>query len=63
MIASCYLEKDMYNNILRLSFKVWNAAMGLGGVATILYSVLVFRVSDQVGEGETSSSHQIPVPW
>lgn len=53
------LIEDMYNNILRLSFKVWNSAMGLGGIATILYGILAFRVSDQ-SDGESSLSS---VPW
>lgn len=50
----------MVNSLLRLSFKVWNSAMGVGGFATISYAILMFRA-----QGETSSpSHHITsVPW
>ncbi|XP_057764512.1 tetraspanin-19-like [Salvia miltiorrhiza] len=49
----------MANNLLRLSLQVWNSGMGLGGVATTFYGILIFRAAG----AQSSSSHHITIPW
>lgn len=49
----------MGNDVVRLCLKVWNWAMGVGGVVTITYAILMFRVS----QSWSSSQHITLLPW
>ncbi|KAL3627755.1 hypothetical protein CASFOL_029118 [Castilleja foliolosa] len=47
---------------LKSSLKVLNSAIGLGGIAVIIYGILMIRVWQPENE-EPSPSDQFPIPW
>ncbi|KAL0305756.1 UNVERIFIED_CONTAM: hypothetical protein Sradi_5992900 [Sesamum radiatum] len=51
----------MVTNWLKLALKFYNSSMGLGGIAIIVYGVLMIRVWQTDENG--SSSHHITIPW
>ncbi|KAL8468008.1 hypothetical protein ACS0TY_031306 [Phlomoides rotata] len=46
------------NNGVKLFLKMFNSAMGIGGIATVMYGVLMFRAWQL--QGGSSSFHHIP---
>ncbi|KAI3456277.1 hypothetical protein Pfo_012940 [Paulownia fortunei] len=51
----------MVKKCLKSSLKLLNSSMGLGGIAIIIYGVLMIRVWQPDEEG--SSSDQFTIPW